>query len=219
MEARTTETAESSPPPLLVDLSALEPPFDWSALFGREAPVEMEIGSGKGAFLLEAARRWPERNFLGVEIAGRYLRRSLQRLERAGVRTVRLVRADARRILSVWTPPASLTRLHVYFPDPWPKRRHWKRRLFDAQFPELAARAVRPGGELLVATDHEGYAERIADVMGIHPGWCRIYWDPGPEEGIQTHYARKWTEAGRRIHWFRYRRVPGRVLPHAEGAC
>ncbi|MBD3336613.1 MAG: tRNA (guanosine(46)-N7)-methyltransferase TrmB [Candidatus Eisenbacteria bacterium] len=199
----TSYTAAASAAPL-VDLTAIDPPFSWRSLFGRTAPVELEIGSGKGRFLLEAAQRWPERDFLGVETAGRYLRRSVDRVRRAGLRNVRLARTDGRDLLTRWIPPGGLRRIHIYFPDPWPKRRHRKRRFINPPFPRWAARALEAGGEILIGTDHEDYFCWIQAVMGLRPGFERRYWNPLEEEWILTNYAVKWAAQGRRLYWMRY---------------
>jgi tRNA (guanine-N7-)-methyltransferase len=188
----------------LLDLTSLDCPFRWKDLFPGAGPVELEIGSGKGRFLIEAAQRWPDSNFLGVENAGRYLRRSVERVAKRGLRNVRLARADGRDILARWIPRGGLRRMHIYFPDPWPKKRHLKRRIICPDFPGWAADALEPGGEILLGTDHEGYVESIREIMGSSAAFGETPWDPLKEDWILTNYAVKWAAMGRRLHWFRY---------------
>lgn len=139
----------------------IEGELSWADLFGRHAPVELELGCGKGRFLAVYAAERPDRDFLAVEWALRWLRKAARRLERAGLHNVRLLRTDAKDLLARLVPEASVEAIHVYFPDPWPKRRHRKRRLFDAATPPLLERALVRGGELHVATDVEGYFHEI----------------------------------------------------------
>lgn len=194
-----------SPGSPLLDLTDLSCPFRWDEIFPDTGPVELEIGSGKGRFLIEAAGRWPENNFLGVENAGRYLRRSVERVRKRNFRNVRLVRADGRDILTRWIPPQSLARIHIYFPDPWPKKRHHKRRIICPDFPGWAARCLAQGGEILIGTDHAGYVESIEEILGAAASFGRTPWDPIKENWILTNYAVKWAAQGRRLHWLRYR--------------
>src|SRR5262245_10534795 len=103
--------------------------FSWSRLFGNDRRVELEIGIGKGTFLLRRAKQCPDRNFLGIEWAGEFYRFALDRMERWRMTNVRVLRTDARDFVERICPRASLSVLHIYHPDPWPKRRHNKRRL------------------------------------------------------------------------------------------
>src|SRR5512144_1824640 len=128
-------------------------PVDFAALFGRLAPVEMEIGVGKGRFLLAAAAANRDRDFFGLEIEPEYAAIARLRAERAGLTNVRCERLDGKAFVLRRLAPGSLAALHVYFPDPWPKKRHHKRRLVDPEWAAAAARALAPGGLLRVASD------------------------------------------------------------------
>src|SRR5262245_24525362 len=118
--------------------------LDWAAIFGRAGPVEIEIGSGKGRFLLAEAERRPGTLFFGIERRAEHLRLCAARVERRGLANVRVLKADALEVLWGLVPAASADAVHVYYPDPWWKARHRKRRLFSAEFVADAARALRP---------------------------------------------------------------------------
>jgi tRNA (guanine-N7-)-methyltransferase len=132
-------------------------PLDWKAIFDNGQPVEIEVGCGKGLFLLTTALARPEVNFLGVEIVRKYQLFTATRIAKRSLKNVRLSCADARTLLSENVPAASVQAVHVYFPDPWWKRKHHKRRVFTAEFVASVARVLRPGGHLHVATDVEEY--------------------------------------------------------------
>src|SRR5258706_4238641 len=120
--------------PVGLDVDTLARPIDWQQLFENPNPVEIEIGTGKGTFLTEQAKARPEVNFLGIEWARWYWRYASDRLRRNGCTNARMVRADANYFLVEFVPDASLSVVHIYFPDPWPKKRHHKRRLIQEAF-------------------------------------------------------------------------------------
>jgi tRNA (guanine-N7-)-methyltransferase len=189
---------------LVVDgltVESLPKPIIWSDLFTNDHPVELEIGSGKGTFLIEQARSRPEVNFFGVEWANWFWRYASDRLRRAGLTNVRTVRAEAMFFLREHVPDASLSVLHVYFPDPWPKKRHHKRRLIQPPFIEQARRVLQPGGRLQVVTDHQDYFEENID-PAIRASALQIveYNRPGSAaegEFVGTNFERKYRRQGR----------------------
>ena len=124
---------------------------DFSAVFGRVAPVEMEVGVGKGRFLLAAAAAHRDRNWFGLEIEPEYAQIVRIKAERAGLSNLRIERIDGRAFVLRRLSPGCLAGLHVYFPDPWPKKRHHKRRLVDPAWAEAAAHALAPASLLRVA--------------------------------------------------------------------
>lgn len=198
--------------PFVLRTDRLEPPLDWRSVFGRTAPVELEIGSGKGLYLVEAARARPEADLLGIERAGKWFHRAAARVSRAGLPNIRMVRADAFDFLSRWTAPASVSTVHVYFPDPWPKKRHAKRRLLQPALFELIARVLPPGGELRLASDVGPYfAGAVDEILAAGP-FRRVAWPESPEEGLPTNYAVKYRREGRELHCARFERTaaPGR---------
>ncbi len=147
--------------------------FDFAALFGRPAPVELELGAGDGSFLLGSAAAHPESDFLGIErLLGR-LRKIDRKARQSGLTNLRALRLEANYVLRWMIPAASIHALHVYFPDPWPKRRHWKRRLINTGFTTLAATVLAPGGTVFVRTDDPGYFAQMTEVFDAHPGFAR----------------------------------------------
>jgi tRNA (guanine-N7-)-methyltransferase len=181
-------------------------PFDAGAAFGRRAPLEVEIGTGKARFLLEAARRHPAHDFLGVELSLAYFRVCRARLARAALPNARIVRADGRRFAEHALAESSVRAFHVYFPDPWPKKRQRKRRLLDALGLEILAARLEPGGLLRVVTDHADYAAAVAPLLPSVPRLEILAWDAAPAPP-PTHYELKYREEGRPIHRFLLRRT------------
>lgn len=130
-------------------------PRPWSAdkLFKREAPLEVEVGSGKGLFLKSAALVNPGHDFLGIEIAGKYAHYAASRLAKLGLTNAIVIHGDAQRVFGELLPDESLAAVHVYFPDPWWKKRHHKRRVMNERFVRQIARTLAPGGMLHFWTD------------------------------------------------------------------
>jgi tRNA (guanine-N7-)-methyltransferase len=187
----------------------LAPPLDWNALFGRTGTLEIEIGCGKGLYLVEAARLRPGSDLVGIERAGKWFRRAVQRAHRCGLPNIRLLQADAFDFLARWVAPGSAAAIHVYFPDPWPKQRHGKRRLLQASFYHLAARALSPAGRLYLASDVEPYFRAaLAEVaaMGLFEP------EPWPEDApdrLPTNFAVKYAREGRPLFYARCVRCAG----------
>jgi len=175
--------------------------LDFRRMFGNEQPVEMEIGCGKGGFLLNRARQYPDRNFFGVEWANKYFTYAADRMRRWGVTNVRLMRTDASHLVRHHMPPESVTLLHIYHPDPWPKKRHHKRRLIQPPFIAAAADMLVPGGRIAIQTDHAEYFEQIRQVLAGEPRLQEVPFEV-PEAGVidgrvATNFEIKYAREGR----------------------
>jgi tRNA (guanine-N7-)-methyltransferase len=195
--------------PVAVELSELHD-FRWERVFGNANPVELEIGVGKAGFLLQRARAYPQRNFLGIEWANEFYRYAVDRMQRWKVPNVRLLRTDAQHFIRLVCPRSSLTALHVYHPDPWPKRRHHKRRLFQEPFVDAAVACLLPGGRWAVQTDHAEYFEIIQQLLREHPELEEIPFDD-PDFGVadahvETNFEIKYLREGREIYRIAVRR-------------
>ena len=144
-------------------------PVDWSRAFGRTAPLFVEIGFGMGHALLATARAHPDWNCLGIEVYRPGIGAVLNALEAEQLANVRIVEGDARAVLADMMTEGALERVAVYFPDPWPKSKHHKRRLINVEFVALVASRLRPGGEFHLATDWQDYAEEMRAVLDAEP--------------------------------------------------
>ncbi len=184
-------------------------PVDLSALFGRAGPVELEIGTGKGRFLLDAAAAFPGRNWLGLELEPDYCAFARLRAARRGLSNVRVEPLDGREFVIRRLAPASIAALHVYFPDPWPKKRHRKRRLFTPEFAAAAARAIAPGGLLRIASDHADYWRDIGEILEAEPLLVRLEPEETGPWSSGTHYERKFAASGRPVFQAAFRRRDG----------
>ena len=186
--------------PVGLDVDALPKPLDFAAVFGNDRPVEMEIGMGKGTFITESARAHPEVNFFGIEWARWFWRYASDRLRRNGCVNARTVRADAAFFVREFVKDDALAVLHIYFPDPWPKKRHHKRRLIQGPFLEQVQRILVPGGRLQVVTDHQDYFEQIEMVVKGSRLTVVEYNRPGQAaegEFVGTNFERKYRREGR----------------------
>jgi tRNA (guanine-N7-)-methyltransferase len=178
--------------------------FDVAALFHRRRPLEIEIGSGKARFLVAAARANPDHDFLGLERALAYYRVCRDRLARAGLENARILRADGRLFVEALSP-GSVRAFHIYFPDPWPKKRQKKRRLLDGVMLETLASRLEAGGLLRIATDHADYGSALAPLAATVPLLEPLEWETAPAPP-PTNYEIKYREEGRPIWRFLFRR-------------
>jgi tRNA (guanine-N7-)-methyltransferase len=142
-------------------------------IFGRKAPLVLEIGSGMGETTARIAKERPDTDFLAVEVHSPGVGSLLRLIETVGLKNVRVIRHDALEVLEKMIPDGALAGIHLFFPDPWPKKRHHKRRLVQPAFAALAARKLAPGGYLHAATDWEDYAAQMAEVFAAEPGLRR----------------------------------------------
>ena len=182
-------------------------PLDLAALFGRDADVVLEIGYGNGDTLVEMAATHPEQNFLGVEVHEPGVGHCLIAAEQRAVTNLRLIMHDAIEVLSEQIPDESLARINLYFPDPWPKKRHHKRRLIQPAFLELAARKLKPEGRLCIATDWANYAEHIDETLETSDRFLvdltREHAGDAPIDRPVTKFERRGLAKGHRIRDWR----------------
>ncbi len=182
-------------PSRLYELRSIIEPIDLAELFPLPQPLEVELGSGDGSFLAEYARRHPERNFIGIErLLGR-LRKLDRKARRAGLANLRAIRIESSYFLRHLLPPGSTTALHIYFPDPWPKRKHHRHRLINEGFPSIACRALAPGGAVFLRTDHPDYLDQIDFVFGQCDAFVPIE-TPGERLVVLTDFERAFQAQG-----------------------
>lgn len=174
--------------------------FDLDGIFGRRAPRTVEIGFGNGASLAQMAATAPEQDFLGIEVHRPGVGHLLLEIERRGLSNVRVLCADAVEILDRHIAPASLDRVLLFFPDPWPKKRHHKRRILQADFVALVHARLQPGGIFHMATDWQHYAEQMLEVMDAAPGFRnaagRAGFAPKPDYRPETKFERRGLRLG-----------------------
>ncbi|HEY5657285.1 MAG TPA: tRNA (guanosine(46)-N7)-methyltransferase TrmB [Myxococcota bacterium] len=187
----------------------------WADVFGADVPkpltLVVEIGFGRGEFLMDMAAREPETAFVGVEYSFKRVLKMARRLARTELRNVRLVEAPAQEVLRDAIEDASVSCFWINFPDPWPKKRHFKRRLVQKSFAALLERRLSPGGVIEIATDHTGYAEWIDAVLREQPGLENRYapqpFRPEVAGRTTTAYEAEWRALGRPLYFFCYQRT------------
>ena len=177
--------------------------LDLDRLFGRRAPRTVEIGFGAGDALVALAGCEPARDFLGIEVYPPGVGRLLARVHGAGLGNVRVAMADALDVLERWLAPSSVEEILVWFPDPWPKKRHHKRRLVQPRFASLVRRVLQSGGRLHLATDWEAYAEHMLEVLEACPGFLNCAapdrFVSRPERRRETRFERRGRGRGHRV--------------------
>jgi len=188
----------------VLDLFHTPRPVNWPMVFGREAPLELEIGFGRGDFLARRARERPEINLVGLEVSSLSVLKASKRLARENLSNARIAKAEAASALFYFFPEKSLERSWVLFPEPWPKARHEKRRLLSADFLRLLAARTIDGGELFVATDWPDYRDWIAEEAGSSRAFSL---DSGDWPVPVTKYHEKWRAEGRNIYPLVFRKT------------
>jgi len=168
------KTQSHLPENLVVQLSSILEPLDLAEVFPEPQPLEVELGCGDASFLVEFARRNPGTNFIGVErLLGRISKLD-KKGHRAELKNLRGVRIESAYFLQYLLPPKSISALHVYFPDPWPKKRHRKNRLINESLPALARAALAPGGKVYLRTDDADYFAQMTEVFRADKNFSEI---------------------------------------------
>jgi tRNA (guanine-N7-)-methyltransferase len=184
-----------------LDTAAVGSALDPTRLFGRNAPLVIEIGSGMGESTVAMAAERPDINLLAIEVYKPGIAQTFHHMAKAGIDNVRVLRADAVPVLTDLVPPDSVDEVWLFFPDPWPKAKHHKRRIVTQEFVELVASRLRPGGRFRLATDWEPYAEQmlaactpVAALRNAHSGWA-----PRPDFRPLTRFERRGIAEERQI--------------------
>jgi tRNA (guanine-N7-)-methyltransferase len=191
-------------PSVTLNPKSIEGRIDFTHIFGRSAPVHIEIGSGKGTFLINEAKAKPHINFLGIEWARKYYRYAVDRIGRWGLTNIRMIRTDAVAFIRDYINDNTIECLHVYFPDPWPKKRHHKRRLFCPFNVGQLIRILKVNGQIRVATDHAEYFEEIRKhLLAPSDIITQVLFHPtaGSEAGewVGTNFERKYLKEERSV--------------------
>jgi len=199
-----------------IQVTQFEEALSWQEIFGNANPVVCEIGSGKGRFLISSATANPERNYLGIESAVKYHRLIRQRVERRGLTNVRLLNTDAAHFVHTYIPPLSVHQYYIFFPDPWPKKRHRKRRLVTKIFLDQLLPTLAPGGTIHYKTDYQDYFEQMLTVSRACPDLtelqCRTITPEDAEpEAADTNFERKYLILGRPIYAADYQKLPAQL--------
>lgn len=192
-----------------IDLGAA--PLNLEAIFKRKGERIVEIGFGNGESLLQQAQSAPEKDFLGIEVYRPGVGHLLLRLEAEGLKNIRVICEDARTVLQYHLPDQSLQGVQIFFPDPWPKKRHHKRRLIQAPFVELVWHKLKPGGWLHLATDWQDYAEQMLAVLSQHPGFANLDGEgrffQGAAERPATKFERRGRQRGHGVWNLRFKKL------------
>ena len=209
------QTGSAIAPSLLYRLTSLVERLDFSTWFPHPAPVEVELGSGDGGFLVEWAQRHPERNFVGIERLLCRLRKLDRRARRRGLANLRGLRLEAAYCLEYLVPLGGIQALHIYFPDPWPKRRHRERRLVNERFPLLACRALALGGAVFLRTDNADYFDQVRFAFAAQACF-REQSTPPQLLAVTTEFEREFLAQGAVIRRAAYQKVAS--APHETAA-
>ncbi len=190
----------------------LDVKIDFVRIFGRCGPVHIEIGSGRGTFLLNQAKELPDDNFLGIEWANKYYRHAVDRIGRWGLKNVRIIQTEAAGFIADFLPDNCVNCYHIYFPDPWPKRKHHKRRLLCPDNLQQLIRTLKTGGQIRIATDHADYFEEIKQLTAAQNEKLEeVEFLPasgaGNEEKTGTNYERKFLKRGKNIYTLALRKT------------
>ena len=173
-----------------------------------ERPLEVDLGCGDGSFLMEMARHFPERDFIGIErLLGR-ARKVCKKLTRNHLKNARVLRLECSYAVEWLLPDASIARLHLLCPDPWPKVRHHRRRLVQAELLAALRRVLVPGGEFLFMTDHQEYFQWVEEKVGGFGGFERLEWTEDTFFYPKTDFQRQWESEGKSMWRLRFRNAP-----------
>jgi tRNA (guanine-N7-)-methyltransferase len=202
--------------PNYLRLENLPVPPDWSAVFGNDRPLALEIGCGVGDFMLKTALDQPDTNFIAIDFYNKGCYKSCRRLDRHGVTNVRVLRDEARLFLTDRIPKGSLSAVYINCPDPWPKKRHRKRRLVQREFIEFLLGYLAPGADLFFATDFDDYGLDVAallpEVAGLENQFAPDQYRHEFPGYHLSKYMRKFMAEGKRIYFVHYKVPPAAAV-------
>lgn len=192
-----------------LDWRDLDKPVNWKTVFGNKNPVDCEIGFGNGQFLIKKAQMHPERNFFGIDYSNESFRRARKKIKKAGVSNVKLVCLEAKAAFIVIIPDKSLSHIYLNFPDPWPKKKHYKNRLLDREFLTIAASCSTEEGKIIVATDDPFYRDFILEEIAAIHLWHPLFqkgWTDELSDHFTTKYEKKWRKEGKEIFYMMFQK-------------
>jgi tRNA (guanine-N7-)-methyltransferase len=202
-EIQSAHRSESFRGSLLIELESLVNRLDAEKIFGRRAALHVDLGCGDGSFLCVLAQRMPEKNFLGIErLAGR-VRTATRKAAKIG--NMRVLQMESSYVVRYLLSPRSVEKFYLLFPDPWPKQRHWRRRIVTPDLLKTISQALVQGGILLIATDHLNYFEKIKEIARTNLDFAIV--DPTSVDLPLSRFARIFQQRGAPIHRLELRKV------------
>ncbi|MCD6277900.1 tRNA (guanosine(46)-N7)-methyltransferase TrmB [candidate division WOR-3 bacterium] len=195
---------------VILDWVKVEKPLNFEKNFGNFHPVECEIGFGDGAFLLHKAQSHPDRNYIGIDYSIVSVRKASKKIEKQGLNNVKLIHLDADSAFHLLIPECSLERIYINFPDPWPKKRHEKRRLLDRSFNLLTASRAKKNARMHILTDDPFYRDFILEEVQHYRVWRPVFengYRINPDGYFQTKYEKKWRSMGKEIYYLEFKKV------------
>lgn len=187
----------------------LDKPVKWENLFGNKNPIDCEIGFGNGEFLVKKSELHQDRNFFGIDYSKESFRRAKKKIEKSKRNNIRLVCLEAKAAFIVLIPERSLSHIYLNFPDPWPKKKHYKNRLLDREFLKIASSCSTDKGKIIVATDDPFYRDFILEEIAAVHLWESLFqkgWTDELSDHFTTKYEKKWKNQGKEIYYMMFQK-------------
>ncbi len=189
----------------------IEPPICWERIFQNTSPVEVEIGFGKCKFLIDIATHYPSINFVGIELSRKYYRKGIKKIQRVQLTNIKLIWGEAFHIFKRYVPDTSITNIYINFSDPWPKKRHAKRRLLRPELMTLVAQKLAPAGCIEIATDVESYMNETNVFLQADDIYEMIYYTTNKHQNTNqrlyfSEYEMMFLKEGKTIYYTKYRK-------------
>ena len=187
----------------------LDKPVKWQKVFGNKNPVDCEIGFGNGEFLIKKSDLHPERNFFGIDYSSESFKKAIKKIAKAKKPSIKVVCLEAKAAFIVLIPEKSLSHIYLNFPDPWPKKKHYKNRLLDREFFKIASSCCTNKGKIIVATDDPFYRDFILEEMASVHLWESLFqkgWTDELSDHFSTKYEKKWRKEGREIFYMMFQK-------------